>query len=144
MPSTTRINARAVIQNDNKILLCHFVRKDKTYYFLPGGGVEFAEDVVTALGRELKEELGVKLLDAKFIGGVENLFDNDGKLYHELNLVFSVTIDDMNPQSKEDHIAFSWMPIADLERENVLPKPLVSAVVKWMNDGQTFWVGLGT
>ncbi len=141
--NNTRINARAIIQHDGKLLLCRL--EGKKYYFFPGGGVEFTEDVVEGLRREMQEELGVKLLSAKFIGGVENLFDNDGSPYHELNVLFDATIDDHSAQSKEvGHIEFSWMLITDLERENVLPKKLIAAVVQWLQDGKTFWVGLHT
>lgn len=143
MSQATRINARAIIRQDGKVLVCRFLDKQAKYYFFPGGGVEFGEGVETALRRELQEELGAGVTTATFIGGVENFFDNDGQPYHELNLLFSVTIDTSNPHSAEvDYLAFSWMPVADLERENVLPKQLVAAVVQWLKDGQTFWVGL--
>lgn len=141
MQNHTRINVRAVITNNDKVLLCHFV-EGKTYSFFPGGGAEFTEGAEVALRRELQEELGVETQDTTFIGAVENLFDQDGKPYHELNLVFTTSIKELNVTSKEHHIAFTWMPIADLERENVLPKQLVGAVAEWFKDGKMFWVGL--
>lgn len=141
MANHTRINVRAIIQHENNVLVCELAGKH--HYFFPGGGVEFKEGAEAALRRELQEELGVKTLSAKFIGAVENLFDNDGSPYHELNLVFAATIDDHSAESKEvGHLAFTWIPIAKLESENVLPKQLVAAVVKWMEDGQMFWVGM--
>lgn len=142
MIAHTRINARAIIRKDDDVLVCRL--EGKKNYFFPGGGVEFKEGIEAALRRELQEELGVRTLSATFIGGMENLFDNDGQPYHELNLVFSATIDDHSAESKEvGHIAFTWMPISQLISENVLPKQLVSAVVQWMKDGKTFWVGMG-
>lgn len=137
----TRINVRAIIKNNDKVLLCHFV-DDRGYHFFPGGGVEFTEGAEAALRRELEEELGVEIKNPKFIGAVENLFQQGGQPCHELNLVFTTTLHEPNATSKEKHIAFTWLPIAELERANVLPKQLVKAVVQWLEDGQKFWVGI--
>ena len=141
MPTHTRINARAVIRKDDTILLCQFI--DKDYFFLPGGGVEHTEPTVAALGREMIEELGVKLLSASFMGAMENIFDNNGDPYHELNLVFNATIDTMDPVSQEEKLHFVWMPITKLASEKVYPKPLIVAVVQWLKDGKMFWVPMG-
>ncbi len=142
MSSHTRINTRAVIQNDNKVLLCHFPRSDKKYFFFPGGGVEFGEGAEEGLRREMREELGVNVLEPTFIGAVENVFPQDGKPCHELNVVFSSQIDNLQAVSQEEHIGFIWMPIEDLEKENVLPQQMVFAVTKWLKDKKVFWVGL--
>ena len=49
--------ARAVVLNDRKQVA---LLKANTYNYhkLPGGGVEIDEDMITALGRELQEEIG--------------------------------------------------------------------------------------
>jgi len=54
-----RLGARAVIEHEGKYLL---VRNKVSEHFwcLPGGGVEPGEDIISALERELVEELGVK------------------------------------------------------------------------------------
>lgn len=140
MPTHTRINARAVIQKDDKVLLCR--AKDDGYFFFPGGGIEFCEGAEGTLRREMQEELGVKLLKATFIGVVENQFVDKGKPNHELNLVFSVTIDEAHPASLETHIDFAWMDVDNLEGHNVLPKHLTLAVTQWLKDGKVFWVRL--
>jgi 8-oxo-dGTP pyrophosphatase MutT (NUDIX family) len=52
--------ARAIVQNDrNEIAILH-VSKDH-YHKLPGGGIEPGEDPLTALRRELMEEVGVEV-----------------------------------------------------------------------------------
>lgn len=61
---TLRRAARAVVLNDaNQIAILH-VTKDH-YHKLPGGGVEQNEEIMIALQRELREEVGaeVKVLD---------------------------------------------------------------------------------
>ena len=69
------IGARAFIRNRNKILVC--VSKKSGIRFFPGGHIEYGE-TAAALKRELKEELGVRLKRASFIGTVENIYKEGG------------------------------------------------------------------
>lgn len=51
---------RAIIIDDDKLLIIKRVKKDSVYFVFPGGGVEESDkDKKTALIRECKEELGV-------------------------------------------------------------------------------------
>jgi 8-oxo-dGTP pyrophosphatase MutT (NUDIX family) len=54
--NTIRINANAVIIQDNKVLLIKFNDESGVHYNLPGGGVELGESVTDALKRECMEE----------------------------------------------------------------------------------------
>ncbi len=85
--------------------------KREGWYFLPGGGVEFAEDIRHALSRELKEELGVRVRRHSFLGVVENLFRFNGRLAHELNILVRAEIDTQRVNSAERHLEFKWLPL---------------------------------
>lgn len=50
---------RAIVIKDNKIAVIKRIKKDRTYYVFPGGGVEEGETFKEAIIREIKEELGV-------------------------------------------------------------------------------------
>ncbi len=50
---------RAIIINDNKILLINRIKKDESYWVIPGGQVELGESQKQAIKRECEEELGV-------------------------------------------------------------------------------------
>lgn len=51
------IKVRGIIIHDNKLLIVK--HKETNFMALPGGHLEYGEDVVTCLKRELIEELGV-------------------------------------------------------------------------------------
>ena len=53
-----------------------------------GGGIEFGETAEAAVRRELREELGVDLLDVRLLGVLENIFHAFGRDGHEIVFVF--------------------------------------------------------
>jgi 8-oxo-dGTP diphosphatase len=52
--------SRAVIFDDDNLIALLFVGKD-SYHKIPGGGIEFGEDKMQALTREIKEETGCEI-----------------------------------------------------------------------------------
>ncbi len=66
---TIRHACRGVILNDkNNVALVHVGKYD--YYMLPGGGID-EDDHLTALSREISEELGAKIKVIKSVGSIE-------------------------------------------------------------------------
>ena len=95
---------RAIIRFQNKILVC--LNKERGYYFFPGGHLNFGEGIKDALFREIKEELNVRVKKIKFIGLINNIYEEAGKKHHEINLVFDTKVDKITENSKENHIDF--------------------------------------
>jgi 8-oxo-dGTP diphosphatase len=56
------IRCRAIIIKDNKLLVVKH-HKDADFYALPGGRMEEAENPLECIQREIKEELGVEIVD---------------------------------------------------------------------------------
>lgn len=129
--------ARAVVIGNNKLLLCRKV--GAPWYFLPGGHVEFGEEAKTALAREIKEELGVEETVGDFIGIVENIFAQEGKERHEINLIFDVSVEETNPSSREDHIEFVWIGKEELDKEEIYPVALKNSILQWVENKKLFW-----
>jgi len=116
------IKVRGVIMYDNKLLIVK--HKETKYMALPGGHLEYGEDVVTCIKRELIEELGVlpeigKLLyintfmGNKMVEYIEFFFEiKNGKDY--------VNIDDLKRTHAHELEEILWVsPDSDID---ILPK----------------------
>lgn len=130
------IIVRGLVLKDGRILVCKTENRD--YYFLPGGHVEFGENMKKALIREFNEELGIRPINTKFIGTVENIFFQKGKLNHEINFVFVAEIEADAIETKEDHLSFKWFLPHDLIEERFVPPALRDAILKWLSDKKPF------
>jgi 8-oxo-dGTP diphosphatase len=131
------IIARGIIIHKDRILLCKV--KTKGNWFFPGGHVEGGETVQEALGRELKEEIGIEMTMASFIGLNENKFIFKGGNHQEVNIIFEVEINNYEVKCCEDHLEFHWFDLADLENLLVLPDGMKKAILKWIEDKKSFY-----
>ncbi|OGZ44363.1 MAG: hypothetical protein A2719_04875 [Candidatus Ryanbacteria bacterium RIFCSPHIGHO2_01_FULL_45_22] len=134
--------ARAVVIDNNAILLCR--PKAGDYYYFPGGHVDFDEDSVTALKRELKEEADVDVSETRFIGVWENSFFQNSfhkqpEQKHELNLLFEAKLASSDIKNMEDHIESGWVSLEEFKKARVLPVLLKEKIIQWMKDKEMFF-----
>ena len=116
--------ARAIIQNNNKILLVR--EKGSKFTFLPGGQIEFSEAAKVVLKRELKEETGLDFEVINFIGAIEHTWSWGQNINSEVNLLFCAETEDVSKiSSKEQHIEFIWVSIDEISEVNLRPEPLI-------------------
>lgn len=107
--------ARAYIKDNDYIL----VANNGKHLFLPEGHVKYEEAIYRALSRELAEEIEISnpIID-NFIGVIENLWDNNGKPFHEQSFVFKVHSRSLSKNkeviSKEQHLTFHWEKFSNL------------------------------
>ncbi|MGZ8734603.1 MAG: NUDIX hydrolase [Acidimicrobiia bacterium] len=82
---------------------------------LPGGRVEFGEDLREALVREMLEETGLEIVVEQFLGWVERIGD-DLEPYHFVILDFRVHVfdPDATPTPGDDAAEVRWVPVAEL------------------------------
>lgn len=86
MSSQIRVRVAAVIIKEEKVLLIRHTKDGKKYWLLPGGGVDYGEDLVTSLKRELSEELSIEI-DVRDILHVSDSISPNGDR-HIVNIYF--------------------------------------------------------
>jgi ADP-ribose pyrophosphatase YjhB (NUDIX family) len=107
-----RVLALAVIRRGDELLVedGEDPVKGENYLRLLGGGVDFGERGEEAVRRELHEEIGVELVDVRYLGAVENLFTFLGKPHHEVCLLYSARFAD---ETRFDQDAFAGTDFVD-------------------------------
>jgi 8-oxo-dGTP diphosphatase len=114
--------ARALILDGSRVLLCRSVADG--YYYLPGGHVEFGEQASSAVARELAEETGLAARVGECQMVHENIFETEGRVHHEINVVFHVELvveEATIVRSRESAIDFEWMELAGISDADVRP-----------------------
>ena len=129
----TRFNVRvgAIIYNEDKTKILIENQHDKRYMF-PGDRIDVHEDSKTSIERELIEELNLKTdLNLKYI--VEMFIKSPKTKYHEIGFYFVTKINESlienNFKSLDGDSYFIWISIKDLNKYNILAKPVEDKVI---------------
>ena len=102
--------------------------KDEIFYRPLGGAIEFGEYGEQAVKREIREEIQAEVKDLKFLTIFENIFTYEGKIGHEIVLVFDGTLVDTSLYEKnlivqeddENQTKFNayWKSLNEIKQEN--------------------------
>lgn len=125
--------ARAVIVERGHVLLCQ--NRKRGYFYLPGGHIEFGESAAQAAARELMEEAGLTITPRERLCVQEHVFTQKGRRRHEVNVLLRAGISGKRKalapvNSLEEHIAFSWVAVADLKSIDLRPEHHVDTIAR--------------
>jgi 8-oxo-dGTP diphosphatase len=119
---------RAIIRNNNSLLLIHRVKNGHEYWVFPGGGIEQSDvSPEAALERECFEELGVSV-------SVNKLFvKNNDEFFYECLIIGGQLGTGNGPEfqegtSHEGLYALEWIPMQLLVDYEVLPAVVKEAI----------------
>jgi len=139
-----KIRARAIIIYNGKLLVVKH-RKDDSFFALPGGHLEWGEDIKTCLSREILEEFGVNPEIGRLLY-IHTFIEKEIKQSVEFFFEVTNSSDFLDTQKLEKSHAFEifemrW--ISQNEDINILPKDVVqdfkngrilSDEVRYIND----------
>ncbi len=95
------------------LLIRRGVDPQKGWWALPGGYLEYGETVLQGALRELREETGLKLGTAEFIG----IFDNPDRHPEQRVSVAYFAVSDETPHAGDDAEEYQFFPLANLPAE---------------------------
>ena len=124
----THIGVYASIIFDGKIALIKKARGPYTGKLdLPGGKVEFGEEIPEALEREIAEEIGAKIKTSKLIDVIQCSFgymdEQDNINFQHIGIIYSVELKDNQIESliAHDSAGAAWYPIKSLKLNTLTP-----------------------
>ena len=88
-----RVRVAGLLMIDNSLLMVEHIKGGKSYWLLPGGGVNIGEDTKSALKRELKEELNLDCYVNELLFVVESQNNRGGHIIQPTFLVDTGHID---------------------------------------------------
>lgn len=123
------IGSYGVIIEKNKIVL---IRKSGGGYQgkldLPGGGIEYQEDPVATLKREIDEEVGVIVKDYQLLDVLSNniMWQMNTEKYedlHHIGIIYKVKIEGNIKKEADgrDSLGSNWYSINELKRHELTP-----------------------
>ncbi len=144
-----RVSAKAVIVEDNRLLVLHMIDDEGDWYLLPGGGHEPGETLEETLLRECQEEIGATVEP----GAVLWLRDYQERNheyrhhrpgFHQLEIMFQCKLlgrPDLDVRGDEGQIGIVWIPLDEIERWRFYPKTLRPHLAAGLPDSGAIYLG---
>ena len=93
--------AICLCRDGDRILVTEFRENDRLYYRPLGGTIEFGERGEETIRREFCEEIAADLTDVRYLGTLENIYNNGKLRGHEIVLVYDGRLTDISLYKKE-------------------------------------------
>ena len=130
MEKRPRIRAAVAVLNEGKLLLVQHTKGPKSYWLLPGGGLEWGEGLQEAAAREVLEETGLQVTVHDLLLVSETLSPNGQK--HLVHLVFGGKLEGgtiVIPNNEERITDVRWFDL-DVVPSLTLHPPMQRALAK--------------
>lgn len=119
-----QVATKAIIEKDGKVLILEEAGKkilpngeEKSNYELPGGRVDFGEDIYTTLKRELKEEINASEVEiGDFVHSWTFTRIKDEIEYQFIIFIFACRCNFENLKLSDEHTGFRWISSDELDK----------------------------
>jgi len=134
-----KFRVAGIVIKDNKVLVDKM--RNNEFYCLPGGHVEICEDTLSAVKRELKEELYFKFKIKNLVFVHENFFVENKKKFHELCFYYLAYPQDKNFKPEDIVVSevdnneqlyhnYKWIDLSKLKEFDLRPKEIFYMINK--------------
>ena len=113
------VGIKALIINNNKVLILQENKKSTTAFSLPGGRIDEGEGIDHALKRELREELGIKSYKKGKLLHVFERLDYGKKEASLMIIVYAVEANASSIKLSHEHLSYRWVGRKDLSQFNI-------------------------
>ena len=128
---------RAIIIQDEKVLLMHRVKHGHEYWVFPGGGVDKEDkSLEDGLKRECKEELGVDVEIKSLFFKEFDLYSKQTQYYYSCKIKSGELGTGTGPEwtnrdvDKYGTYEIVWIPISELKDKTVYPFEVRDRIIK--------------
>lgn len=126
---------RAIIFQDNKLLLMHRIKNNEEYWVFPGGSIEDSDSSLEdGLKRECLEELGIEIKVGELFA--EDFFKdpNEQQLFYLCKIAGGTLGTGIGPESTRDPSEYGtyeiqWIPIDKLANKTIHPQKILDMIV---------------
>ncbi len=121
MSQAIRIRVAAIILRDDALLMVRHLKEGRTYWMLPGGGVDPGETMAEALIRELREEVQIEVTPGRLVLASDAIAPGGGR--HVVNLCFLAEHEGGAPRLGDDAriVEVAWQPVETLPTLPMFP-----------------------
>ncbi|KAA0761507.1 NUDIX hydrolase [Bacillus sp. SH5-2] len=124
-----RAKAFGIAIHHDRLLVQEYNMDDEIFYRPLGGSIELGEKSADTVIREFKEELHTEVEITNYLGCLENIFQLDGEIGHEIIQLYSLRLLDtslyemekVNIQDEQTVSYAKWIPVtAFIQKEKAL------------------------
>ncbi|HNT35681.1 MAG TPA: NUDIX domain-containing protein [bacterium] len=130
-----KIRVAVIVQKENAVLMIRHQKAEKTYWLLPGGGLEFGETITGCAVRELMEETGLCVRPGNLLFVCESL-PPDGHR-HVLNLFLHAELlgGELALGDEEILAEARFVPMEEIPSLTIHP-PIKSVLLDYLRSGK--------
>lgn len=141
-----RNSAKAIVLNNECILLNRCESSFGEYYALPGGGQLPGETLAETVKRELLEETGYIVTPLKLAGIYERITKaHDDGLNHKIYFIFLCSLKSSNnkaPTERDPYqLGMEWLKVRDIPEINLFPRAIRENISSLISFGETIFLG---